>query len=190
MQDHQQLALPAPRPRRRRVRKNEEEPLAIEAKPVQYSDLLKDVHALEMDDSLEELRRMIQRTRGKMDSEMKVMDGFLADVSHIKGMQRNFDEPLAALPSSQSQPALKAPERVKALQTSSSAVALGDSRKLPKRSGPSLPALSHSQSAPTLGAATAMLALRAAEPIVLPKRRAPPQWHSSKVTASNRRGRL
>lgn len=102
-----------------------------------------------MDDSLEELRRMIQRTRGKMDSEMKVMDGFLADVSHIKGMQRNFDEPLAALPSSQSQPALKAPERVKALQTSSSAVALGDSRKLPKRSGPSLlPLITRSQPLP------------------------------------------
>ncbi|CAK9045974.1 unnamed protein product [Durusdinium trenchii] len=175
VQDHQQLALPAPRTRRRRNKKlEEEEPLAIEAKPVEYSDLLRETMALEMDDSLEELRRMIKRTRNKMDTEMKVLDGFISDVNQIKGMQRSFEEPLAALPPNRSgsQPALKAPPHSMALQASSSAVALSESRRLPKRSTP-LPALTHSQSTPAIGSA-AMLALRSAQPLVLPKRRAPP----------------
>eukprot|EP00913_Durusdinium_trenchii_P018210 g17108.t1 len=152
----------------------EEEPLAIEAKPVEYSDLLRETMALEMDDSLEELRRMIKRTRNKMDTEMKVLDGFISDVNQIKGMQRSFEEPLAALPPNRSgsQPALKAPPHSMALQAISSAVALSESRRLPKRSTP-LPALTHSQSTPAIGSA-AMLALRSAQPLVLPKRRAPP----------------
>ncbi|CAJ1390638.1 unnamed protein product [Effrenium voratum] len=176
LQDHQQLALPAPRRRRRKAEEGKGKPLAIE-KPVEYSDLLRDAMALENDDSLEELRRMIKRTRGKMDTEMKVMDGFLSEVNHIKTMQRSFEEPMAALPSCGSKFALKdlkasAPERP-ALQTSSSALAL-ESRRLPKRSG----SMAHSQSQPALGQA-ALLALRAAPPLVPPARRTPP--NSSKV---------
>ncbi|CAJ1457604.1 unnamed protein product [Effrenium voratum] len=72
LQDHQQLALPAPRRRRRKAEEGKGKPLAIE-KPVEYSDLLRDAMALENDDSLEELRRMIKRTRGKMDTEMKAL---------------------------------------------------------------------------------------------------------------------
>mmetsp|Transcript_58545 Transcript_58545/g.130802 ORF Transcript_58545/g.130802 Transcript_58545/m.130802 type:complete len:208 (+) Transcript_58545:62-685(+) len=180
LQDHDQLALPAP-PRRRkpRAKRNEDELLAIEAKPADYSELLREATKLEFDDSLEELRRMIKRTRSTMDSQMKVLDGFISDVNHLKGMQRNFDggSPRQALP-----PNPEAAEPRKALKASHSCAALtsgSESRMVPKRSS-GLPALGHSASAPSMATA-GMLSLRTAAPLELPPRRAPPGPGSMKV---------
>ncbi|CAE7195466.1 unnamed protein product, partial [Symbiodinium pilosum] len=174
--DHSQLALPAP-PRRRKARakRNEDELLAIETQPADYSELLREATKLEIDDSLEELRRMIKRTRSNMDCQMKVLDGFISDVNHLKGNARNFDGDgsMPALPPSNEahpRPALKA-------SASSGALTIGgESRIVPKRSTAlpgALPALGHSASAPSIGSA-AMLSLRNVAPLTMPQRRAPP----------------
>ncbi|CAE6948943.1 unnamed protein product [Symbiodinium sp. KB8] len=178
---------------------HQDELLAIETKPADYSyrlsssetclasykqkltrvlpqdgaaaprELLREATKLELDDSLEELRRMIKRTRSNMDCQMKVLDGFISDVNHLKGNARNFegDSRPALPPSFEAQrPALKA-------SASSAALTAGsESRIVPKRST-ALPALGHSASAPSIGTA-GLLSLRNMAPLTMPQRRAPP----------------
>eukprot|EP00931_Biecheleriopsis_adriatica_P077458 TRINITY_DN51023_c0_g1_i1.p1 TRINITY_DN51023_c0_g1~~TRINITY_DN51023_c0_g1_i1.p1 ORF type:complete len:248 (-),score=54.22 TRINITY_DN51023_c0_g1_i1:37-738(-) len=191
-EEEAQLALPAPArrpPRRPRpALQAEEAPLALENQPPgNYSQLLKDCMALEEGDPLEKLRRMIKRTRSKMDSQTKVLDGFISEVGQIKGMQRNFScsdidkadsASMKALPAKASQaelmPGKAASQRALKGSSSSTALVPSESRGQPKRSaGP--PALGTSQSQPCLSAAPALLALqRDAAPLVVPQRRSPP----------------
>ncbi|CAE7447576.1 unnamed protein product, partial [Symbiodinium sp. CCMP2456] len=113
--------------------------------------------------------RMIKRTRSNMDCQMKVLDGFISDVNHLKGNARNFegDSTPALPPSFEAQrPALKASS------SSASLTAGPESRIVPKRST-ALPALGHSASAPSIGTA-GLLSLRNMAPLTMPQRRAPP----------------
>eukprot|EP00930_Biecheleria_cincta_P035805 TRINITY_DN24602_c0_g1_i1.p1 TRINITY_DN24602_c0_g1~~TRINITY_DN24602_c0_g1_i1.p1 ORF type:complete len:241 (+),score=45.15 TRINITY_DN24602_c0_g1_i1:46-768(+) len=198
-EDEELLALPAPVRRPRRPRPADDEALALEdSKPVAYGDLLKQTMALEEEDPLEELRRMIKRTRSKMDSQRKVLDGFISDVSQIKGMARNFsDTDTLALGDRASAAALPAPSKAAMREASSqrslkagasSALALApvrpssgsrESRCMPRRGGG---ALATSQSQPSLGSkgacappSAALLALqRDSAPLTVPQRRSPP----------------
>eukprot|EP00933_Yihiella_yeosuensis_P056796 TRINITY_DN56226_c0_g1_i1.p1 TRINITY_DN56226_c0_g1~~TRINITY_DN56226_c0_g1_i1.p1 ORF type:complete len:292 (-),score=46.46 TRINITY_DN56226_c0_g1_i1:91-966(-) len=86
----EQLALPAP-PRRVPKRLPREEVKALEGpQPGSYGQLMKEVLTLEGEDPLEELKRMVRRTRAKMDSQTRVLDGFISDVNQVKGIARSF----------------------------------------------------------------------------------------------------
>jgi len=58
--------------------------------PPDVRSLLKEADRLGGGDPLDELRRRIRRTRAKMDSQTKVLDGFISDVQQIKSLQRGF----------------------------------------------------------------------------------------------------
>lgn len=96
------LALPAPPPRCRSValaHARSDLALVDDERPrPEYNKLLKDVSSAD-DDSLEELQRLIHRTRGKMDAQKKVLHGFISDVHQIRGQERSFSCTDIALPS-------------------------------------------------------------------------------------------
>ncbi|CAK0837296.1 unnamed protein product, partial [Prorocentrum cordatum] len=76
----------------------------------------RDALQIEAEDDLEELRRMIRRTRKKMDAQCQVMDRWTSDVREIRGADRSFEK-TPALTYSASTPALGAPApRPRALQ--------------------------------------------------------------------------
>eukprot|EP00927_Polykrikos_kofoidii_P061908 TRINITY_DN56732_c0_g1_i1.p1 TRINITY_DN56732_c0_g1~~TRINITY_DN56732_c0_g1_i1.p1 ORF type:complete len:272 (-),score=34.40 TRINITY_DN56732_c0_g1_i1:118-933(-) len=75
----------------------------MDHEPVEYGNLLKKAIALNDEDPMEELRRMVNQTRTKMDAQRKVLDGFISDVRNIEREQKNFscsDVALASTPSS------------------------------------------------------------------------------------------
>lgn len=88
------LALPAPPQPKRRVHPEIPSVLQLRDAPEpeapQFRKLLDDCSNLNRDDSLDELRRMIKKTRKKMDTQKEVMKGFLHDVNQIRMMDRNF----------------------------------------------------------------------------------------------------
>ncbi|CAE8659563.1 unnamed protein product, partial [Polarella glacialis] len=63
---------------------------ALMNKDVKYGDLLKETMTLEAEDPMEELRRMVRKCRTKMDSQTKVLNGFISEVGLVKGMDRSF----------------------------------------------------------------------------------------------------
>lgn len=82
------LALPAPPRRQPKPRCNE---LALsDGRDIQYGSLLKDTLALHDEDELEQLRRMIKKTRGKLDNQTKVLNGFISNVNQLRGEERSF----------------------------------------------------------------------------------------------------
>jgi len=105
--------LPPPRPRP--VRKKSSANFAIDDAPrprVEYTQLLKDVSSYgnTEEDPLEELRRLVRKTRAKMDTQTKVLNGFITDVAQINGMSRSFSSSdLSALPPPSSAAALPGP---------------------------------------------------------------------------------
>merc|ERR1719293_289358 len=118
-------ALPLAKPRRRSPPSLGRE-LALEdapAKDVDYNSLLSDALQIEAEDDLEELRRMICRTRKKMDAQCQAMDKWTSDVREIRGADRAFEK-------------MPAPGRGR------DQLAVRDDRPAAKRSG------SHSRSTP------------------------------------------
>lgn len=81
----------APKPRRAPAKAPS---FALGDKPgpkIEYRQLLKDLSSYGNDeDPLEELRRLVSRTRKKMDGQRDVLKGFIEDVNVIKGMDRGF----------------------------------------------------------------------------------------------------
>lgn len=182
------LALPAPcAPSKRRSLELLDRP-APEGRSVEYSSLLQDALALHDEDPLEELRRLIKRTRAKMDSQTKVMDGFIEDVNQIRGLGRSCSSSgLKAIAARQAAPALadkparaelRKPLQAGTLSTSSLSIvrpssASSDFRSKPKRSA-STPALLLDRPRPSPAAAAALDLHDIGTPLVLPARRAPP----------------
>lgn len=181
----QALAIPKKRPPRRQ--RNQ---LALEdggwkvpgafalkdaEKPVEYGQLLKQADALKgHDDPLEELRRRIKRTRGKMDAQNQVMDGFLNDVRVMQQIDRSFSSSEMGEPSSPA--ALTGGTEHKCLGSGTARPSSGSrpARALTLRSdGANDRQLVTSRSQPALMAA-ANGSLHNAAPLSLPNRRAPP----------------
>lgn len=131
----------------------------VEREPLpDVKDLLDSAAALrDKEDPLEELRRMIKKTKGKMDAQREVLGGFEADVQCMKrGGQpggANAEKPKALEQggAGASRPALSAPQGGSGLTRSASGSAL---RSLPARGGGAQPlALLHGAGAATLAAA-------------------------------------
>lgn len=106
------LALPAPPVRHRSVAPGPFDLALVEQRPKDFHELLRDV-TYSNDDSLEELRRMVARTRSKMDSQKKVLNGFIADVNAMQGADRSFSssKELAALPAPNARKPLQLQDR-------------------------------------------------------------------------------
>lgn len=86
-------------------------PIALELpeeEPRSYSSLLKDVvRSANEEDPLEELRRLIKRTRGKLDNQRAVLDNFRHEVKQLKHGGFDDDRPALAGPRSTSSMALR-----------------------------------------------------------------------------------
>lgn len=198
------LALPAPKPRRKVSPQTSSLELLDKLPPAQkavdYTGILKDACALTNgdEDPLEELRRMIRRTRGRMDNQTKVLNGFISEVNQIKGLQRSFScteiDPRDAncAPGKISGPAAAAlqDQRPAALHDRPSSASRANARTLALRSNPPN-AMTQSRSQPTvLGPSqsqSSLLALRNvhggdAAPLALPARRAPPGVGRPEIT--------
>lgn len=195
------LAVPKKRPPRRRKQLELEDggwqARALcdqEPKPVEYGQLLKTAEALKgSEDPLEELRRRIKRTRGKMDTQNQVMNGFLSDVRQMQQIDRSFSSAELSTPSSPAgQPALTSgcSSKTPALCSSSSGTELVQRQRGPvprpssasnssgrivslRSDSGSTRRLGESRSQPALTAA-AVGSLHQAAPLALPPRRAPP----------------
>lgn len=183
--------------------------LGDKEKPVEYNQLLKSAVQLSGpggEDPLEELRRRIKRTRGKMDAQNQMMDGFLGEVRQMKASDRSFSAAelssprtttgTAALTNGQSSKALCAgssgtelvkrrPDRPSSASRSgrpSSASNSGAVRTVSLRSD-AAPArrLGESRSTPALTAAATGSLHQSAAPLALPQRRAPPGAANSEL---------
>jgi len=85
------LALPAPRRRQPKPRAPRDDALVLsDGREIQFGSLLKETLALTDEDPLEELRRMVKKTRGKLDSQTKVLNGFISTVNQVRGEERSF----------------------------------------------------------------------------------------------------
>lgn len=190
--DARQQLLALPPPRRATVAPAPQ--LALQdhsprRKSLDYGTILKNAMDLHTEDPLDELRRMIKRTQTKMDSQTKVLHGFMTDVNQIRGLDRNFSctDLAVATPSGSHQPALTAGKSM-ALTAGKSMASLqalqdltpgkrpssasGKTIRGPKRCE-SLRSLPHSSSQPALPS-TQRLGFRSEAPLVMPARRAPP----------------
>lgn len=177
---------------------------ALGSSKLDYSQLLRDAMQIAPqaeEDPLEELRRLIDKTRKKMDNQTKVLNGFITDVNRMRELDRNFaeDEETPALANG-AHPALgdrTASTKLKSIKgglAGSSSVkslslvpskskgslalarpmsAASEARAVVKRSE-SRPSLMQSASMPAL-MAPSMASFRGIEaPLVPPPRRAPP----------------
>jgi len=188
--ENEALAIPKKRPPRRRRQQLELEDGGCQAiaicdqeKPVQFGQLLKQTEMLaDTGDPLEELRRRIKRTRGKMDAQNQVMNGFLSDVRQMHAIDRSFSSAELSRPSTPTAPALTAGSEpsLKRLtagppRPSSASNSSGGARAILLRSDPvgSGRRLGESRSQPALMAA-AVGSLHQAAPLTMPQRRAPP----------------
>lgn len=187
LEEGQALAIPKKRPPRRRRQQLELEDgrqamaLCDEAqRPVDYVSLVKQTQALAggSEDPLEELRRRIKRTRGKMDVQKQVMDGFIKDVREMNAIHRSFSStelsppstPTPALTAGASQPRLTAgPARPSSASNSANARAI-----MLRSDSTAQRRLGESRSTPALMAAAAGSLAHQAAPLALPQRRAPP----------------
>lgn len=92
--DESQPLLALPAPPRRKVHPEIPSILQIQnepyVEPPRVGHLMNDCSALDDRDAIDDLRRMIQRTRKKMDNQKAVMRGFLHDVNQIRMMDQNF----------------------------------------------------------------------------------------------------
>lgn len=90
-EEDDKLALVRRRPSPSPVLGGQHLELLDQEEPVEYGTLLKRTLALnDEEDPLEELRRMIEKTRTKMDAEKKVLNGLISDVRNIDAMHRSF----------------------------------------------------------------------------------------------------
>jgi len=152
--------------------------------PPDMRSLLKEADRLGGGDPLDELRRRIRRTRAKMDSQTKVLDGLISDVQQVKSLQRGFSCTDLATGSAAScgssaavagrhrrspePPALLGPPLCGSLRPSSAG---GAARSLAMRSGCSAVGRlgEKTQSQPTLPCLH-----QRSSALAVPKRRAPP----------------
>lgn len=81
---------------------------------MEYKQLLDVVNSFDSTDTgdpLDELRRLIRKTRTKMDSQKKVLDGFTSDVHQMRACDRSFScSDLAALSASSASPSRQRPQ--------------------------------------------------------------------------------
>lgn len=165
-------------------------PLALDddrpRKNVEYKQLVQDVTVCRREESaLDELRRLIQKTRKKMDDQTKVLDGFISDVSRVQDLDRNFsteDDELRAL---QSWAKPRRPQMLALPPNASVDQSVPNSAIVPaKTRSPGgiicdkvmlrrNDTLNHSTSVPSFHPAAARVS-DAFAPLVMPKRRSPP----------------
>mmetsp|Transcript_28551 Transcript_28551/g.66166 ORF Transcript_28551/g.66166 Transcript_28551/m.66166 type:complete len:248 (+) Transcript_28551:107-850(+) len=152
-------------------------------RPLEYGKMLNDVTKLRNDDSLEELRQMIRRTGEKMESQKKVLNGFISDVHQIQSLQRSFsssdivlsDE--AAMSGTALRHQFKLMVQQKPRIRRQLALPSQNTRDQPLR-GIALNDLGHSQSQPVLSKSSPSnakpVAASSFTPLAMPPRRAPP----------------
>jgi len=73
-EEEELLALPAPSPRCRSLARVGTQDISVDSG----------------EDPLDELQRLVRRTRSKMDVQKKVLHSFMSDVNQIKGQERSF----------------------------------------------------------------------------------------------------
>eukprot|EP00746_Dinoflagellata_sp_MGD_P161604 gnl/MRDRNA2_/MRDRNA2_88812_c0_seq1.p1 gnl/MRDRNA2_/MRDRNA2_88812_c0~~gnl/MRDRNA2_/MRDRNA2_88812_c0_seq1.p1 ORF type:complete len:276 (+),score=44.15 gnl/MRDRNA2_/MRDRNA2_88812_c0_seq1:88-828(+) len=148
----------------RRRRPKRKPHLALEEPPApEYGDILR--NALTLDKpmgSLDDLRKLIQRTRSKLDRQRKVLDGFRTDVRQLKSSSFGPSESVATTPF-KNQQTLRGQSSTPSLPNAPSTFSLPNASSAPGIMDceyPKQPRLQRSQSAGSIRSAPGMVSRR------------------------------